>query len=128
MISNISIIFPVFNESIRLTTAFGDIKKFNKKNLFKKIEYVFVDDGSTDNSIKNIRIIEIGKNKKKLKMIILKKNKGKGEALKRGILASKSDWILTIDTDISVSLQQVITWIKKGFINKKMKYILVQET
>ena len=121
MISNISIIFPVFNESIRLSTAFGDIKKLNKKNLFKKIEYVFVDDGSTDNSIKKIEKFII-KNKKKninYKMIILKKNKGKGEALKRGILASKSDWILTIDTDISVSLQQVITWIKKGFINKK---------
>ena len=121
MISNISIIFPVFNESIRLTTAFGDIKKFNKKNLFKKIEYVFVDDGSTDNSIKKIEKFII-KNKKKninYKMIILKKNKGKGEALKRGILASKSDWILTRDTDISVSLQQGMTWIKKGFINKK---------
>ena len=64
MISNISIIFPVFNESIRLSTAFGDIKKFNKKNLFKKNEYVFVDDGSTDNSIKKIEKFII-KNKKK---------------------------------------------------------------
>ncbi len=123
MISSISIIFPVFNESIRLRTTFEDIKKFNKKNFLKKIEYIFVDDGCTDDSVKKIKKF-IFENKKKninYKLIQFKKNKGKGEALKKGVLASRSNWILTTDTDISVSLKQIINWIKKGFINKKNK-------
>ncbi len=123
MISSISIIFPVFNESIRLRTTFEDIKKFNKKNFLKKIEYIFVDDGCTDDSAKKIKKF-IFENKKKninYKLIQFKKNKGKGEALKKGVLACRSNWILTTDTDISVSLKQIINWIKKGFINKKNK-------
>ena len=123
MISSISIIFPVFNESIRLRTTFVDIKKFNKKNFLKKIEYIFVDDGCTDDSVKKIKKF-IFENKKKninYKLIQFKKNKGKGEALKKGVLACRSNWILTTDTDISVSLKQIINWIKKGFINKKNK-------
>ena len=115
MISSISIIFPVFNESIRLRTTFEDIKKFNKKNFLKKIEYIFVDDGCTDDSVKKIKKF-IFENKKKnidYKLIQFKKNKGKGEALKKGVLACRSNWILTTDTDISVSLKQIINWIKK---------------
>ena len=44
-------------------------------------------------------------------------NSGKGNALKKGILAAKKEWILTLDTDISVSLLQLQKWIKKKSID-----------
>ena len=52
---SLSVIFPLLNEEKRLTYAFNDIQKFNKKKLAKKLEYIFVDDGSTDNSFKIIK-------------------------------------------------------------------------
>ena len=50
MINSLSIIYPIYNEEKRLKYIFSDIKKFNKntKNINK--EFIFVDDGSIDNS------------------------------------------------------------------------------
>ena len=72
---SLSVIFPLLNEEKRLTYAFNDIQKFNKKKLAKKLEYIFVDDGSTDNSFKIIKEF-ISKNSSKnirYKSIKLKK-------------------------------------------------------
>ena len=52
MIKSLSVVFPLYNESERLSYTFKDIEKFRNKKLIKNIEYIFVDDGSTDNSIK----------------------------------------------------------------------------
>ena len=56
MIKSLSIIFPLYNEQKRLNKLFEKIKKFK---FFKKknIEFIFVNDGSSDNSsllIKNL--------------------------------------------------------------------------
>ena len=123
-INSLSIIFPFYNENLRINKCFQDIKKFNKFNKSLNIEYIFVDDGSSDNTCK--KILEfINKNKKKFnkkyKLIKLKKNIGKGEALKKGVLKSKKNWILTLDVDISVSLMQLNFWLKKKFIKSNKK-------
>jgi dolichyl-phosphate beta-glucosyltransferase len=41
---------------------------------------------------------------------------GKGYAIKRGILISKSKWILTCDLDMSVLPEQYLTWKRRKFI------------
>ena len=122
MIKSLSIIFPVFNEELRLNSSFNHIKSFLKKEKKLKIEIIFVDDGSRDNSynliekfIKNLKT----KNKVKLKSIKSKNNLGKGAALKLGVKNAKNDWILTTDIDMSVSLFQISGWIKKKLIDKK---------
>ena len=122
MIKSLSIIFPVFNEELRLNSSFNHIKSFLKKEKKLKIEIIFVDDGSKDNSynlikkfIKNLKT----KNKVKLKSIKSKNNLGKGAALKLGVKNAKNDWILTTDIDMSVSLFQISGWIKKKLIDKK---------
>ena len=118
MINSLSIIFPLFNEEKRLTQTFKNIKKFNKKRKIKKIEYIFVNDGSTDNSSQKIKNFILSQSSKKIKyrFINLHKNFGKGYALKKGIEKSSSKWILTIDTDISVSLLELNNWFKKNYI------------
>ena len=122
MIKSLSIIFPVFNEELRLNSSFNHIKSFLKKEKKLKIEIIFVDDGSRDNSynliekfIKNLKT----KNKVKLKSLKSKNNLGKGAALKLGVKNAKNDWILTTDIDMSVSLFQISGWIKKKLIDKK---------
>ena len=46
MINELTIIFPLFNEEDRLKKTFLEIQKFKKKVRKKKIEIIFVDDGS----------------------------------------------------------------------------------
>ena len=120
MINSLSVVFPLYNESKRLHFTFKDIKNFNKGKI-KKLEFVFVDDGSIDNSTKVLKknLKYLKKKNIFFKIISLKKNAGKGNALKKGVKLSKYEWILTIDADISVSLSQINEWIKKNYLSKK---------
>lgn len=126
MIKSLSVIFPVFNEEKRLKDCFDDIKRFNLSTKIKKIEYIFIDDGSKDNSniIINKFVKEQNKIKKKIryKLIKLSKNSGKGGALMKGVMSVKNEWILTLDTDISVSLIELTKWLKKKYLKKNCIY------
>ena len=121
MINSLSIIFPLYNEAKRLHYTFKDIEKFEKKKIIKNVEYIFVNDGSNDDSKKIIYNYLKLKKSNKFKVINIKKNKGKGNALKKGIINSKKNWILTLDTDISVSILQLNEWIKKNYLNRKVQ-------
>ena len=55
MFKSISIIYPVFNEEKRLGKVFSDIKKFERLTNYIEKEYIFVDDGSSDNSLSLIK-------------------------------------------------------------------------
>ena len=125
MIKSLSIIFPVFNESERLNICFKEVVQFKKKNIFKKVQIIFVDDGSVDDSAEKIKNFIIVNNNKKVEIILiqLKKNQGKGMALKKGIAKSKCQWILTADIDMSVKITQIFEWIKKKYIyNENITY------
>ena len=63
MIKSLSVVFPMYNEANRLFRTFIDIEKFKKLNFIKDIEYIFVDDGSDDESIKKVN--DFFKKKKK---------------------------------------------------------------
>ena len=122
MIKSLSIIFPVFNEELRLKSSFSHIASFLKKKKNLKIEIIFIDDGSKDNSynlitgfIQNLKT----SNRIKIKVIKSKRNLGKGSALKLGVKKAKHDWILTSDIDMSVSLFQFSNWIEKKLIHRK---------
>ena len=121
MIKTLSVILPLYNEEKRLRNLFMKINEFKFLNK-NKIEFIFVNDGSNDNSyllIKNF----INENKKRidLKLVSYKDNKGKGFALKKGVAKAKHDWIITIDIDLSVKLEQIKIWQKKKLISKKLK-------
>ncbi len=125
MIKSLSIIFPVFNEKLRLKSSFNHILSFLKTKKKIKIQIIFVDDGSSDNSynlinsfVKNYKSSKINK-KVNFQVIKSKNNLGKGSALKLGVNKATNDWIITADIDMSVSLFQIYKWIDKKFIIKK---------
>ena len=43
--------------------------------------------------------------------------------LKEGIQISKTNWLLTLDVDLSVDLNQILRWKKKIIFNKNYAYI-----
>jgi len=127
MIKSLSIVFPIFNEELRLQSSFNHILSFLKRNKKFKIQIIFVDDGSKDNSfellkkfVKNFKKYKLN-NRVNFNLVRSKKNLGKGSALKLGIKKAKCDWILTTDIDMSVSLFQINDWIKKKLISHEYK-------
>ena len=118
---NISIVIKIYNETNRLNKLFKNILLLNTSF---KIEFVFVDDGSNDNTVYKIEnfINKFRKKNYKLKLIKSKKNLGKGGALKLGVLYSHYNWIFTMDADLSVNFNQIEKWKKKYLFNKKYAY------
>ena len=92
MINSLSVVLPVFNEERRLDKTFLHIENPKKTNL----EFIFVNDGSVDSRklISNF-LKKKFKRKIKKKLINIKKNVGKGAALKAGVQGAGFQWILT---------------------------------
>ncbi len=87
----ISIILPVFNEEGALPGLIEKIKKVSPA--FPSSEVIFVNDGSTDNSLKILKKI------KGIKIINFRKNFGQSAALDAGIKLSQGKYIATMDSD-----------------------------
>jgi dolichyl-phosphate beta-glucosyltransferase len=116
---NISIILPFYNEEKRLNKIFNKILKFQRKYFFN-YEFIFVCDGSDDKSY--LLVKKFIEKKKRFKLIYYRKNKGKGYALKKGVLKSRFEWILTCDIDLSVKLDFFVSWFNNYNLNKKFSY------
>ena len=121
-IKELSIIFPIYNEEVRLKKNLYKITKLFDSFKSIKIEIILVNDGSTDQTHKIINeYLDSFKKKNirnKIKYIYYKKNMGKGYALKRGIEKTSKKWNLTCDIDFSANPVYIKKWIKLNYINK----------
>lgn len=88
----ISIIIPVYNTEKFLKACINSLIKQS----FKNCEFIFVDDGSTDDSCNLIRSYKKKDNRIKL---IMQKNKGVSSARNIGILNSNGKYIGFVDSD-----------------------------
>ena len=101
--SSISIIIAAFNEEKRIIPSLLKIKEYiNKQNI--PYEIIVVDDGSTDHTHTVVR--DLIKDIPYLKVIHYSPNKGKGHALRTGVLASKGEIILLSDADLSTPIEE----------------------
>jgi dolichyl-phosphate beta-glucosyltransferase len=94
----ISIVIPAYNEAVSIADSLLQVHSFFAQY---DAEIVVVDDGSTDDTSKIVRE-QCGYGN--LRLITLPQNRGKGHAVKAGVLASKGDLVLVTDADLSVPL------------------------
>ena len=93
MSSTISIITPVYNEEENILECYRRLLNQDYKN----IEWVIIDDGSTDASLDKIKII-IDDGKMDVKLFA-KSNEGAAIARRYGIERAKGDYIVSLDAD-----------------------------
>ena len=99
----LSIVIPVFNEEPYLEKLFEDIFFYFN---FENIEVTFVDDGSYDNSKKILEKLKSDNIYKfKFTIISLKKNTGKGNAVRSGMEASNGEYLLLQDADLELDIK-----------------------
>lgn len=100
----ISLVIPAYNESkvisdtINKTSAY-----FAKKNY--DFEIIVVNDDSIDNTRELVSALT--KNASFIKLINNKHNMGKGFSVKCGVLASRGDYILFSDADLSTPIEDL---------------------
>lgn len=116
----LSIIIPVYNEEIRLKKTFSALKDFLDEKLFKEVQIVFVNDGSTDKTedvVKAFCYPGVS-----VDYVSYKDNRGKGYAVTRGMIASKMDYALMCDADISTPFFEIKKFI--SYINDDKDIII----
>lgn len=91
----ISVIIPAYNEEKRIEKAIHTVSSYMEEN-FDDYEIIIVDDGSTDRT-KEKAIAAASSN---VLVLSYDKNRGKGGAVKHGVLSSTGDIIVFTDADL----------------------------
>lgn len=100
----ISVIIPAFNEETRLNSTLGSIWRALRRR-FEDFEIIVVDDGSTDGTA--AVVTEFALTHPRVFLLTYPVNRGKGYAVRRGVLASRGQYVLFSDADQSTPLREV---------------------
>lgn len=99
MSETLSIVIPVYNEENSITDCLEKVLAADTGSLKKEI--IIVDDGSTDNTLKNIHsFVKKNKNGPPIQVIEQKENQGKGSALKVGFMKTTGEYVVVQDADL----------------------------
>tara|TARA_Y100000591_G_scaffold248192_2_gene219301 strand:+ start:707 stop:1702 length:996 start_codon:yes stop_codon:yes gene_type:complete len=102
----LSLIIPGFNEGDIIENNLRKIIAHLNQNNFSSWEIIFINDGSTDNTLESLKDLKTSESK--FSIISYKTNKGRGYALRRGFEEAKGKYILTAESDMNYGLGIVI--------------------
>ncbi len=94
----VSIVVPLYNESKNVEPLFCELETVTSSMSDLAWEYVFVDDGSTDDSL--LVLAQLARKHEKLKVVSLSRNFGKELALSAGVTYALGDAVVTMDVDL----------------------------
>ncbi|MGA2410374.1 MAG: glycosyltransferase [Candidatus Binataceae bacterium] len=94
---SVSIVVPVYNESANLEALWSRLKPMMDR-LGRECEAVFIDDGSTDNSLELLRTM--ASDDPRVRVVELARNFGQHSALLAGFRTCRGDIVVTLDADL----------------------------
>jgi dolichyl-phosphate beta-glucosyltransferase len=99
----VSVIIPAYNEATRLPPSLHKVCDALDLRFPGRFEVLVVDDGSADGTAEAAAAFE-GRG---VRVLRLPANRGKGAALKAGVLASQGDEVLLCDADLSTPIEDL---------------------
>lgn len=96
----LSVIIPLYNEAGVITSTLERLVRTEMPDFVESMEIIVVDDCSTDGSAERVRSYSGGK--KKIRLVLLDVNSGKGAAVAHGIALSHGDTIMIQDADLEL--------------------------
>ena len=101
-----SLILPAYNESGRIEACLRGVAEWLRSSPGGvPWEIILVDDGSTDDTAARARALA-AEQKLPLSVLTYGENRGKGAAIRTGVLASSGDSVLVSDVDLSTPLAE----------------------
>lgn len=112
----VSIIIPCYNEEESILLFYKTIKSTARKMKKKcSFEYIFINDGSKDKTLKLIR--DLSKKDNDVRYISFSRNFGKEAAMYAGFEAAVGDYVTTMDVDLQDPpelLEEMFDTVKSG--------------
>ncbi|RJR15955.1 glycosyltransferase family 2 protein [Candidatus Microgenomates bacterium] len=102
--TKLSLIIPCYNETNRITHGLTETTNYLRQQPYLS-EIIFVDDGSTDETLSNAQ--KLLKSFSTKKIIQLPRNRGKGAAIRAGMLEASGQFLVFIDIDLSTPLTEL---------------------
>jgi glycosyltransferase involved in cell wall biosynthesis len=102
-VSSVSVFFPCYNEEGNMRLVYESANRV-LKNIGIDYEIIFVDDGSTDNTLKIIK--EIAATDDKVKIVHHPSNLGYGAALQSGFRIATKTYIFFTDSDLQFDFNE----------------------
>ena len=113
----LTIVMPCYNEGTRIyrniIETITQVEKF-----CESFRVIAVNDGSTDETESEIR--RAAQADKRVGVISYPENRGKGYAVRRGMLAAKSEYVAFLDADLEIP-----PYLLKGFLEKSAYDIVI---
>ncbi len=100
----VSVVLPAFNEEANVAQAVAEATTAAER-LFAEHELIVVDDGSRDRTATIVR--EIGSGDPRVRVISHGRNRGYGEALRTGFLASRLNYVFFTDADLQFDPEEL---------------------
>jgi dolichyl-phosphate beta-glucosyltransferase len=100
----LSVVVPLYNEAKRMGKALPLLARYFRGQDYS-VEFVLVDDGSTDNTVH--LAWELLGHADDVRVIEERPNRGKGHAVKVGMLAARGEVVLFTDADLSTPPDEI---------------------
>ncbi|MBN2144769.1 MAG: glycosyltransferase family 2 protein [Candidatus Aureabacteria bacterium] len=97
-VKKLSVIVPCYNEADVITDSYSSIKKVLETNFPDLHEMIFIDDGSTDNTLSLLR--ELAAKDSTVKIITFSRNFGQQPAISAGIHCCQGELAVIMDADL----------------------------
>ncbi|MEK7556356.1 MAG: dolichyl-phosphate beta-glucosyltransferase [Patescibacteria group bacterium] len=111
----LSVVIPAYNEEKRLPNTLKAVQLYLQKQAYPW-EIVVVNDGSSDRTASLVQASSILE--PKVRLLQYGQNRGKGYAVRHGIVRSRGQYRLFMDADNSTTIdhfEQFLPWFEKGF-------------
>src|SRR6266581_4204314 len=105
-----SIVVPLYNEEASVTPLYVRLTQV-MTGLDEPYEIVFVDDGSTDQTLKTL--YEVYESDSRVSIVTLRRNFGQTPALKAGFDAARGEIIISMDGDLQHDPEEIPAFITK---------------
>jgi len=106
--AEISFIVPVYNEEDTIQDAL-QVLDYALKDIGPSYEVVVVDDGSLDSTQAKAR--SYASKNGHVTVISLKRNEGKGFAIKRGFIQATGDAVVFVDSDLEIDVKEISKYV-----------------
>ena len=100
----LSIVIPAYNEAARIGPSLERVVAFARARA-EPCEIIVVDDGSRDDT--RAIVGAIAEEHACLRLLALPQNRGKGAAVRAGVLASRGRHVLFTDADLSTPIDEL---------------------